>query len=136
MINRIFRMLRGALAIALRGALAIAAFGGVLVGLSDPATARVWVGFGFPLYVAPPTYYPPPAYYPPPVYYSPPAYYPPPAPAYYPPPAYAYAPPPQYSPPGQSCVVAGTVCAMEHPVAPGSSCYCTTAQGRAWGRAT
>ncbi len=122
MINRIFRILRGALA--------IVAFGGVLVGPSLPAAARVWVGFGFPLYVGPPAYYPPPVYYPPP-----PAYYYPP-PVYYPPAAYAYAPPPQYSPSRQSCVVSGTVCAMEHPVVPGSSCYCTTAQGRVWGRAT
>ena len=124
MINRVFR--------ALPGALDIVAFGGILAGLSHPAAARVWVGFGFPLFVGPPAYYPPPVYYPPPAYYPPPVYYPPPAYTYAP----AYAPPPQYSAPGQSCVVAGTVCAMQHPVSPGSSCYCTTAQGRVWGRAT
>ena len=30
----------------------------------------------------------------------------------------------------------GAVCPMEHPTASGSACYCTTAQGRVWGRAT
>jgi hypothetical protein len=121
--------------------LAFAVFGFVLGGLAalpGPANARVWIGFGFPLVVGPPAYYyPPPAYY-----YPPPAYYPSPA-CYGAPPAppYGYAaPPPGYSRPGaqygQSCATGGAVCPMEHPVASGSSCYCTTAQGRVWGRAT
>lgn len=97
-----------------------------LVGLPQPAKARVWIGFGFPLFVGPPAYYPPPVYYPPPAYYPPPPYYASPA----------YAPPLQYQPSGQSCMTGGAVCPMEHPVAPGSGCYCTTAQGRFWGRAT
>ena len=124
--------------------LALAAFGivlGGLVALSSPANARVWVGVGFPFYVGPPAYYPPPAYYypPPPVYYPPPAYYGgPPAPPYssYPaPPGYSR-PGAQYTPSGQSCVTGGSACPMEHPTPSGSSCYCTTAQGRFWGRAT
>jgi hypothetical protein len=111
--------------------LALGVAGAALIGASHPAQARVWVGFGFPLVVAPPVYYPPPAYYPPP-----PVYYPP--PPYYAPPPVSYAPPPpQYSPAGQSCIVAGaSVCPMEHPVAAGASCYCTTPQGRIWGRST
>ena len=113
---------------ALRHPLVWATFAVALVGLAGlprPANARVWIGFGFPLFVGPPAYYPP-AYYPPPVYYPPPPYYPP---LYYARPAYA--PPPQYQPSGQSCVTSGAVCPMEHPIAPGSGCYCTTAQGRA-----
>ena len=104
---------------------------GGLASLPGPASARVWIGFGFPLFVGPPAYYyPPPAYYPPPYYYPPPAYFPPPS-------AYGGAPPSaQYAPSGQSCMAAGAVCPMEHPVASGSSCYCTTVQGRVWGRAT
>ena len=96
-----------------------------LVGLPQPAKARVWIGFGFPLFVGLPAYYPP-AYYPPPVYYPPPTYYPPPP----------YYPPPRYQPSAQSCIASGAVCPMEHPVVSGSACYCTTAQGRVWGRAT
>lgn len=128
-----------ALKTAFRRPLALALFAGVLcgiVGLSAPAHARVWIGFGFPGYYGPPAYYPPPVYYPPP-----PTYYPPP-PAYYPPPQSYYPPPPQYAPSsgiapsGQSCNTGGAVCPMEHAVTPGSSCYCSTPQGRAWGRAT
>jgi hypothetical protein len=118
-----------------RRALALAALGAVLAGIlaaPGPAQARVFIGFGFPLFVGPPAYYPPPVYYPPPPYY-PPAYYPPP-PAYYPPPA-SYAPRPG-GPSGQACYAGGTVCPMERPVGSGSSCYCTTAQGRVWGRAS
>jgi hypothetical protein len=120
----------------LRRSLALAALGGVLGGIAGmpaPANARVWIGFGFPL-VGPPAYS-----YPPPVYYPPPAYYPPP-PAYYAPPPY-YPPSAQYAPPagraqsGQSCYAGGIVCPMDRPASPGTGCYCTTAQGRAWGRA-
>jgi hypothetical protein len=112
-----------------RRAPTLAAFGAlfaVVVAVPGPAHARVFVGFGFPLFVGPPAYYPPPVYYPPPPYYPPP-YYPPP-PAYYPPRSAA--------PTGQACYAGGTVCPMEHPVGSGSSCYCTTAQGRVWGRAS
>jgi hypothetical protein len=119
----------------LRRALVLGAFAALVfaaLAVPGPAHARVFVGFGFPLYFGPPAYYPPPVYYPPPPYY-PPAYYPPP-PAYYPPPA-AYAPRPG-GPPGQACYAGGTVCPMERPVGSGSSCYCTTAQGRVWGRAS
>ena len=59
---------------ALRRPLAVATFSvglGTLAGLAHPAMARVWVGFGFPLFVGPPAYYPPPVYYPPPAYYPP-----------------------------------------------------------------
>lgn len=118
-----------------RRALALSALGAVLAGIlavPGPAQARVFIGFGFPLFVGPPAYYPPPVYYPPPPYY-PPAYYQPP-PAYYPPPA-SYAPRPG-GPPGQACYAGGTVCPMERPVGSGSSCYCTTGQGRVWGRAS
>jgi hypothetical protein len=117
--------------------LSIAALGVVLggiVGLPAPAKARVWIGFGFPLVVGPPAYYPPPVYYPPPpAYYPPPPYYPP-APYY--PPSAQYVPPQGGVASGQSCYASGTVCPMDHPVASGSACYCTTAQGRVWGRAT
>jgi hypothetical protein len=96
--------------------------------LASQAEARVFIGFGFPLYYGPPAYYPPP-----PVYYPPPQpYYPPPQ-AYSSPPA-NYAPAPQQS--GQTCFANGFTCPMDHPVAPGSSCYCTTAQGRIWGNAS
>jgi hypothetical protein len=112
--------------------LCAAGFG--VAGVPQPAQARVWVGFGSPFLVAPPVYYPPPAYYPPPTYYPPPYYAPPPM---YSPPPVSYNPPMQYSASSQSCIVAGTsVCPMEHPVASDSSCYCTTSQGRVWGRAT
>ena len=121
MINRVIRALP---------LLAAVTFAIMLTGLSQSASARVWVGFGFPLYVGPPAYYPPPVYYPPPPYYAPPTYY------YPPPPAYSYVPPAQYRGYAQSCLVTGTACPMEHPVASGSSCYCTTSQGRVWGRAT
>jgi hypothetical protein len=112
-----------------RHPIALAAFSGLLAGalaLPGPARARVWVGFGFPFYFGPPAYYPPPVYYPPPAYYPPPPYYPPPA---------AYTP--GYgTPPGQACYAGATVCPMERPVGSGSACYCTTAQGRVWGRAS
>ena len=49
------------------------------------------------------------------------------------PPAY-YTPP--YRPTGQSCVAGSAVCPMDHLVASGSGCYCTTTHGRLWGRAT
>jgi hypothetical protein len=134
MINRVMRIRCRPVAFAVFGIVL-----GGLAALPGPASARVWVGFGFPLFVGPPAYYPPPAYYyPPPPYYPPPAYYggPPGAP-------YAYAAPPpgysrpggHYTPSGQSCATGGAVCPMEHPVASGSSCYCTTGQGRIWGRA-
>jgi hypothetical protein len=119
----------------LRRLRAVAAGGAVLaaaLAVPGSAQARVWVGFGFPFVVGPPAYYQPPAYYPPPGYYPQPSYYPPPAP-YYPPPA-AFAPGYPTSP-GQTCYAGGVVCPMERPSASGSACYCTTAQGRAWGRA-
>jgi hypothetical protein len=116
----------------LRALMAGGAILAAAVAVPGPAHARVWVGFGFPFYYGPPAYYGPPPYYPPPAYYPPPPYYPPPA-TYYPPPS-AYAP--GYSAPSaQSCYAGVTVCPMERPVASGSACYCTTAQGRAWGRA-
>jgi hypothetical protein len=123
-------MMKALIAI-LRRPLTIAVFAivlGGIAGVSAPAHARVWIGFGFPLFG-------PPAYYPPPVYYPPPAYYPPP-PAYYPAPYPAYPPPAGRAIAGQACYAGGTVCPMERPVTPGSGCYCTTAQGRAWGRAS
>ena len=124
--------------IRLRRPLAWAALAAVLAGIvaaPQPAQARVFVGFGFPLYFGPPAYYPPPVYYPPPYYPPanyPPPYYPPPQ-GYYPPPA-AYAPGPT-APSGQACYAGGTVCPMERPASSGAACWCTTAQGRVWGRA-
>jgi hypothetical protein len=118
---------------------AVGMFLGGVIALPAPAVARVWVGFGFPLVVGPPAYYAPPAYYPPAVYYPTPPYYPPPyyppAPPYYPPPA-QYSQAPRAVPSGQTCNTGGTVCPMERPVSPGTACYCTTAQGKAWGRAS
>ena len=121
MINRVFRALRArACHRGVRGRPGRTA--------PQPAVARVWVGFGFPLYVGPPAYYPPPVLLSAACLLS----------------AAGILPStglrlraslPSISAPA-SCVVAGMVCAMEHPVTPGSSCYCTTAQGRAWGRAT
>ena len=115
MINRVMRIRYRPAVFAILGIVL-----GGLVALPGSANARVWVGFGFPFFVGPPTYYPPPAYY-------------------YPPPAYAV-PPPGHARPGaqygQSCTTGGAVCPMEHPVASGSSGYCTTPQGRVWGRAT
>jgi hypothetical protein len=119
----------------LRRVLVVTALGALFAGglaIPRPAQARVFVGFGFPLFVGPPAYYPPPVYYPPPPYYPSP-YYPPP-PAYYPPPA-SYSPGPS-APSGQACHAGGTVCPMQRPAGSGSVCYCTTAQGRVWGRAS
>ena len=116
-----------------RALVAVGLLLGGLLAWPAPASARVWFGFGFPLVVGPPAYYPPPAYYypPPPAYYgAPPAYYGAPQP-----PPYAQ-PGAQYAPSSQSCQTGGAVCPMEHPVTSGSSCYCTTEQGRVWGRAT
>jgi hypothetical protein len=91
----------------------------------SPAQARVWVGFGFPLYYPPPAYYPPPLYAPPPVIYAPP-------------PPVTYAPPPSYPPMsrGQSCYAGAYVCPMDRPTASGNACYCPGNGGeRVWGRA-
>jgi len=93
--------------------------------LPGAAQARVFVGFGFPMFYGPPVYAPPPVYYPPPMYYAPP-------------PPVVYAPPPQSyspSPAGQSCYAGAYYCPMERPVAPGSGCYCTVNGSRVWGRA-
>ena len=94
-------------------------------GLTTAAQARVFFGFGFPLYYGPPVYPPPPVYVPPPVYYPPP------------PPVVIAPPPPPYSPYPyrQSCYAGRYVCPMERPVAPGSGCYCTVNGQRIWGRA-
>jgi hypothetical protein len=48
----------------------------------------------------------------------------------------SYNPPAQYSPSSQSCVTGPTVCPMERPVSSGTARYCSTEQGKAWGRAT
>jgi hypothetical protein len=104
---------------------------------ASPASARVWIGFGFPgIYVGPPAY---------PYYYPPPAYYPP---AYYPPPPVSYAPnyaPQSYAQPqsgpasgaaGQSCNAGSYTCPMDQPVASGAACYCPGNGGtRVWGHA-
>jgi hypothetical protein len=83
------------------------------------AEARVFFGFGFPVYG--PYYPPPPVYYPPPVVYAPP------------PPAYSPAPPVSA---GQTCFAGQYTCPMEHPVAYGASCYCSGNDGqRVFGRA-
>lgn len=107
-----------------------------IFGMATPAYSRVWVGFGFPLFIAPPLYYPPPAYYyPPPVYAPPPGYALP--PAYYPPPpaSYSSAPTPS-SGSGQSCYAGAYVCPMDNPVASGAACYCLGNQGvHVWGHA-
>jgi hypothetical protein len=117
---------------------ALGVFLGVLMGVPAPASARIWVGFGYPIY-GPPVYYPPPIYYPPPAYYPPPPYYSPPPPyAAAPanaPPATQYATAPGVASAGQSCNAGNTVCPMERAVPAGASCYCTTAAGRIWGRA-
>ena len=117
--------------------LALGVLLGGIFGLPGSANARVFVGFGFPLYFGPPAYYPPPVYYPPPAYYPPPGYYPPP-PAYYGPPPVRYGQQPAqpYSPSSQTCEAGSAACPMEHLVPAGSACYCTTNQGRVWGRAT
>ncbi len=104
-----------------RRLLGLAALGTVALGLSvapQPAQARVFIGIGVPF-----PYYVPPAYYPP--AYYPPAYYPP--PVYYPPPPVVYTPPQQSPVPGYgggSCNAGPYVCPLDHPMAPGSSCYC------------
>jgi hypothetical protein len=104
---------------------------------TSPASARVWIGFGFPgVYVGPPVY---------PYYYPPPAYYPP---AYYPPPPVSYAPnyaPQGYEQPqsgptsgatGQICSAGSYTCPMDQPVASGAACYCSGNGGsRVWGHA-
>lgn len=118
----------------------------ISAGAATQAQARVFVGFGFPLFFGPPVYAPPPVYYRPPIYYPPPAYYPAypappnfPPPAYYPPPPATYAPPPAYTPQatpaGQSCYAGPAVCPMENPVVSGSACYCTVNGQRVWGHA-
>jgi len=105
----------------------LAVIGGLLavaVAFAIPANARVFVGFGFPLFYPPPMYYPPPVYYPPP-----PVYYAPPPQAYYVPPRIPGAT-------GQSCIVNSTaLCPMERPTASGNTCWCSTANGRVYGQA-
>jgi hypothetical protein len=99
------------------------------VGLAgSPAQARVFVGIGIPFYG--PAFYPPPVYYPPPpVYYAPP-------PVVYAPPAQSYYPQPGAPGAGQACYAGAYSCPMDHPVAPGGSCYCPGNGGqRVWGRA-
>jgi hypothetical protein len=94
------------------------------------AQARVFVSIGVPFYG--------PAFYPPPVYYAPPPIYYPPPPVTYAPPPITYAPPQAYSPQagGQACYAGAYSCPMDHPVAPGGSCYCLGNGGqRVWGRA-
>ena len=113
----------------LRRSIGAAALVAALIGTFaavSPASARVWIGFGFPGFVVgPPAYY-----YPPPVYYPPPPYYPPPAASYAP----AYAPGPAAA--GQSCYAGSYVCPMDHPVAYDAACYCLGSGGaRVWGRA-
>ena len=109
---------------------------GGLLAVPAPVQARVWIGFGVPLFVAPAPYYyppPPPVYvYPAPVYPPPPAYYaPPPPPGYVP-----YQPGAPSSVTAQSCYAGAYVCPMETPVSPGSACYCTGSNGvRVWGSA-
>ena len=93
----------------------LAVIGGLLavaVAFAIPANARVFVGFGFPLF-----------YPPPPVYYAPP------------PQAY-YVPPRIPGATGQSCIVNSTaLCPMERPTASGNTCWCSTANGRVYGQA-
>ena len=116
----------------LRRLAVVAALAGLVLAVAAPASARVFVGFGFGFPGA--IYYPPPVFYPPPVYYAPPAYYPPPPVGYAPPGAYGV--PPTASATGQSCIVEGTaLCPMERPTATGSTCWCTTPGGRVYGQA-
>ena len=117
----------------LRRLTVVAALAGVMLAISVPASARVFVGFGFGFPA--PFYYPPPFYYyPPTVYYPPPGYYPPPPVGYAPAPGYA--PPPAASASGQNCYVSGAaLCPMDHPTTIGSTCWCTTNSGRVYGQA-
>jgi len=113
---------------------------GLVGGLTaaHPAYSRVFIGFGFPLFVGPPAYYPPPIYYPPPAYAPPPPYYAP--PAYPASPQGGYASPPAgYASPlaGQSCNAEDLMCPIERPASAGSACYCLDRNGqRVWGHAT
>ncbi|HEY3847479.1 MAG TPA: hypothetical protein VGL95_10230 [Acetobacteraceae bacterium] len=118
-----------------RRSISTAALVAALIGCfaaTSPASARVWIGFGFPgIYVGPPAYYAPPPYY-----YPPPAYYPPPTTSYAP----SYASPPASTAPteaaGQSCNAGAYVCPMDQPVASGAACYCLGAGGtHVWGHA-
>ena len=123
----------------LRRSIGTAALVAGLIGCfaaASPASARVWIGFGFPgIWVGPPVYpyyYPPPAYYPPPVYYPPPAYYPPPQASYAP---QAAAPGPTAAT-GQTCYAGSFTCPMDQPVASGAACYCLGNGGtHVWGHA-
>jgi hypothetical protein len=126
--------------IMLRRLAVVGALAGVFLAVAVPASARVFVGFGFGGFGVP-YYYPPPVYYPPPAYYPPPGYYPPP-PAYYAPPQGNYAPPANYAPQsapgasGENCYVNGTaLCPMERPSPIGSTCWCSTDSGRVYGQA-
>lgn len=115
------------------GTVALAAALIACAAATSPASARVWIGFGFPgLYVGPPAYYyPPPVYYPPPAYYTPPAYYSAPQASYAPTPA---SPAPAGS--GQTCYAGGYTCPMDQPVASGAACYCLGNGGvHMWGHA-
>ena len=99
------------------------------------AQARVFVGLGFGVPVAP-YYYPPPVYAPPPVYYPPPAYA-------APPPAYAYspAPPPVEAAPaagyasgyGATCYAGVYVCQTGQSMPVGSQCSCPGLGARSYG---
>ena len=129
----------------LSGTVALSAALVALCAAATPAAARVWIGFGFPLYFGPPVYYPPPVSYPPPAYYAPPppaGYSAPPPAAYNAPPPAAYAPQqsdaaPAPSAAGQSCYAGAYVCPMDHPIPSGANCYCPGNGGdRIWGHAS
>ncbi len=125
----------------------------VLCGtISGPAQARIFFGFGIPLFW-PPVYAPPPVYYPP--YYGPPAYYPPPGNTFnYAPPSaqpQSLAPPPGYQPRGgysqsggytpsmggepsrddaQTCQAGAYVCPLVEDTPPGGACSCPGHNGQ------
>jgi hypothetical protein len=108
--------------------------------MTGEARARIFVGFGFPLFF-PPVVVAPPAYYPP--YYPPPAYAPPGNEFSYSPPGsqpQTLAPPrgysqsgayPQYSgDDGQSCRAGAYVCPLVEDTPPGGACSCPGNNGR------
>ena len=130
------------------GALTVLTLCGLMTG---EARARIFIGFGVPLFL-PPVFAPPPVYYPP--YYAPPPAYAPPGNTFnYAPPGsqpQSLAPPGGYAPSGgytssggytpsmggpsgagaQSCQAGAYVCPLVEDTPPGGACSCPGHNGQ------
>ena len=98
--------------------------------MAAQAQARVFIGFGVPLFLPPVVIGPPAWYGPPPRYYEPPGA------------TFSYIPQParpqSLAPAGgaEICQAGRYACPLEVDISPGDSCYCPGHNGRkVWGRA-